>query len=302
MARWRDPLFGSAAARRRAVEAGVSGLAPLFPARNLGLLELVCTCGDCIDSHVLPQLMQARPADLGAEQLGHYFSAAPMVPVPKDGPAQVQALGLYLAVLRVLSSDVLAPRETERSFRRAHWFVEPEHWIAGLFRTGFAEDCAGETRAVISQHLKLVTEAAIGGRSARLWDVLGHWGRFDAEGFVAWIGALDAAAPLAQLLFWVGLGETAANSPAGRAGNGVTDIGSGLCMTRPEARAALLEALAASSTGRLLERYAMAARDEAWFDFLARLSAWRDNTIARSSLPSPSAWYALDQPVRPRGG
>lgn len=259
-----------------------NALSGLFPRQPLGPLRLVCSCDQCIHPAALPQLEKLAPADLSPELVGQYLGAAGALDVPQDAEARSEALAIFLHVLNCLGEAVMEGRDVERTFRRVWWFVEPEYWLASLFRTGFAPTLAPKARSLVADQLSDMLQCAIARGSARIEDCVVYLG-MATDALPRVLAEIRSGRPRRHLGFWVGISGASPNSPAGMKNAGVSDFRRSYRFMDESDLRLLEDALADPATGRLIERFAFAARDPEWLGYLSRLLAWRDNTVLRNA-------------------
>lgn len=269
-------------ALRDALAQGRARLRAAVPAEPMGGPLLVCSCDRCFDTTALKVLQRVPARDLTPEQIGQYFGGAGAVDIPTDDDARREAQIVFLHVMDALAEAVLADRRTERAYKREHSFVEPNYWQLGILRTGFINAMEARLREDVIGLLQVMLEICLAKGSARLEDCVDYLGCFDGA-LERMLERLQSGPPRRHLAFWAGLGGGAANSPAGMRGNGVSDFPRTFNLMPDTALAALIAALDAPATGRMMERFGYAAKDAEWLGFLSRLIAWRENTMLRHS-------------------
>lgn len=269
------------AAQAARIKVQSAALIAKLPRQPLQVLELVCGCDRCIDPPIYAQLIRTPPPAMTTDMIGQYFGGAGAVSIDAGEVEQREARVILTHVLAHLGDAVCRTREDERSYARKVYFIEPAYWIEGLFRTGVIDTLPHGVAAQIRVFLgEVVTHAAATG-SARLGDALTYLA-LATNALPDVLDGFRKGHSRYHLRFWT----TLAGGQVRRGDDGQNPRGMDLfwwfdLMPEPAVEALML-ALDHPETGRMMERYALAARDEEWLIYLSRLLQWREATLARS--------------------
>ena len=269
------------AAQEARIKTQSAALVAELPRQPLQVLELVCCCDRCIDPPAYRQLIRTPPPAITTAMIGQYFGGAGAVIIDTGEAEQREARVILTHVLAHLGDAVCRTRDEERTYARQVYFIEPAYWIEGLFRTGVTGTLSHGVRAQIRVYLtEVVTYAAATG-SARLGDALTYMTLATSalpdvlEGF--------RTGPARQhLRFWTSLaGGQVRRGEGGKNPRGM-DLFRSFDLMPERSVETLMLALDHPETERMMERYALAARDQEWLIYLSRLLQWREATLSQS--------------------
>lgn len=263
------------------IKTQAAALVAELPSKPLQVLELVCSCDRCIELDVYMQLIRTPPPQFTVDQIGQYFGGAGAVPIDIGEEEQREARIIFTHVLAHLGHSILRTREQERTYDPAIYFVEPAYWIESLMKTGFIDTLPHEVKAQMRVYLLEVVAHAAAKDSARFRDALIYL-TMATDALPQLLEDVRTGPPRKHLRFWTSVASGLVNrGPGGKNPRGI-DLYSWFATMPERAVDTLMLALDHPETERMMERYAMAAKDEGWLTYLSRLLQWREATLQQS--------------------
>lgn len=253
-----------------------------LPSKPLQALELVCVCDRCIELNVYLQLIRTPPLQFTMDQIGQYFGGAGTVPIDIGEAGKREAHIIFTHVLAHLGYSILRTREQERTYRSATYFIKPAYWIESLMKTGFIETLPHEVKVQMRVYLLEVVTHAAAKNSAHFHDALTYL-TMATDALPQLLEDVRTGPSRKHLRFWTSVASgLVTRGPGGENPAGI-DLYSWFSSMPERAVDTLMLALDHPKTERMMERYAMAAKDEEWLTYLSRLLQWREATLQQSS-------------------
>lgn len=271
------------AAQAGRIKTQADALVAGLPRQPLQGLELVCGCDRCIDPPVYDHLIRTPAPQFTTRMVGQYFGGAGAVPIDIGEREHREARVFFTHVLAHLGEAVCRSREEERNYFRTDYHIEPAYWIENLIKTGFLDTLAHEVKAQMRVYLMEVTTYAAATGSARFNDALTYLA-MATDALPQLLENLRNGLPRKHLVFWATLAGGGVSTHPSRRNPSGADLYLTFHAMPERGVEALMLALDDPQTERMMERYALAAKDQAWLTYLSRLMQWREATLSRSSL------------------
>ena len=248
-----------------------------LPNEPLREILLACNCGRCLDPEALLSLRRTPAPELIDALIAQYFSGLGATGTKTNEHARFEARVILTHAIAIIGRWVVLP--SGKADRRSGPFsyLSPSGSMQCLFETGVVATLDTELRTEIQNYLSDVVRYCVAKGSPHLDSALCLLSLFGGR-VQDIVAEFKVDRPLRHLRFWTALARRHVSADPDDRVN-ATDLHKWLSEMTLMDREHLLTALEEPEVGRLIERFAFNAKDEAWMLYLSRLLEWREASI-----------------------